>query len=267
MANPKLKKGHTRIANEILEQVMTLSFNGTQLRIILFIFRYTYGFQRKDNEFSIAFIAQKINASRSQVDRELTTLIDSKIISVLGIGEKGARILSFNKNYEEWGQPESKRKSSLPPKTDSQPETKKNPEKKRTSKVNYDEDNSYYKMAVYFHKKVAAVAKDAGVEHLIRKANLQSWADDFRKLVEIDGVNKHLAKEVMDWVVKDSFWRTNILSAKKLRVKFTDLAIKMNSVKAPKQPVLAQRPDPRDKDIEFQRWIAEGNEPDDFNWN
>lgn len=25
--------------------------------------------------------------------------------------------------------------------------------------------------------------------------------------------------------------------------------------------------DPRDKDIEFQKWIAEGNDPDDFNWN
>ncbi|MGE6376585.1 phage replisome organizer N-terminal domain-containing protein [Peribacillus muralis] len=25
--------------------------------------------------------------------------------------------------------------------------------------------------------------------------------------------------------------------------------------------------DPRDKDIEFQRWIAEGNDPDEFTWN
>ncbi|MGG3943393.1 replication protein [Peribacillus psychrosaccharolyticus] len=266
MVNPQLKKGHTRIANEILEQVMKKALNGTQLRILLFIWRYTYGFQRKDNEFSLTFISEKIEASRSQVDRELKALIDSEIINVLGKGEKGARILSFNKNYEEWGQPESKRKSSLPSNSETIPESEQKLKKKSEATLKYDESNSYFKMAVYFHQKVAAVAKEAGVEHLTKKANLQSWADDFRKLIEIDGVTKKLAKDVMDWVVEDPFWRTNVLSAKKLREKFTDLAIKMNAVKKP-QPAKSKVADPRDKDIEFQKWVAAGNDPDDFNWN
>ncbi|WP_110928395.1 replication protein [Bacillus massiliglaciei] len=266
MASPQLKKGFTRIANEIMEHVIKLPFNGTQLRILLFIWRCTYGFQTTENDFSITYIAKKINASRSQVDRELKVLIDSQVVNVLGTGEKGARVLSFNKNYDEWGQPESKRKSSLSSNIENNEQEEK-PKKKRAAKQKYGEDNSYYKMALYFHEKVAAVAKEAGVEHLIRKANLQTWADDFRKLVELDGVTKKLAKEVMDWVVKDSFWRTNVLSAKKLREKFGDLAIKMNTEKKPKQAAAPQRRDARDIDIEFQRWIAEGKNPDEFNWN
>ncbi|MDT2191226.1 hypothetical protein [Paenibacillus larvae] len=69
------------------------------------------------------------------------------------------------------------------------------------------------------------------------KADLQKWADEFRKIVEIDKIDKKLAKEVMDWVTEDSFWKTNILSAKKLRDKFSDLAIKMRSNKGRQQPV------------------------------
>ncbi|WNN77016.1 hypothetical protein RKS58_04030 [Lysinibacillus capsici] len=131
----------------------------------------------------------------------------------------------------------------------------------------YDEDNTYFKMAIYFHEKVSTVANEAGISHLIKKSNMQTWADDMRKLIELDGVDKHLAKKVMDWVTEDSFWKTNVLSAKKLRERFMELAIKMNAEKKPIQPKQKPQYDPRDKDIEFQRWVQDGNDPDDFDWS
>lgn len=139
--------------------------------------------------------------------------------------------------------------------------------KKNITRQKYDEDNTYFKMAKYFYDKVEVVANEAGVSHLIKKSNLQTWADDMRKLIELDGVDKLLAKQVMDWVTQDSFWRTNILSAKKLREKFTELAIKMQAVKQPAQPKQQQLHDPRDKEIAFQKWLQEGNDPDDFDWS
>lgn len=167
--------------------------------------------------------------------------------------------MSFNKNYEEWSdRPVNQTEEPAPP-------LKKVKTKKET-KGKYPENSSYYRMALYFHKLVSKVAKDAGVEHLIAKANLQSWADEFRKLVELDKVDKQLAKDVMDWVTQDPFWRTNVLSAKKLREKFTDLAIKMKSQGTPKQVFVQPQRDIRDKEIEFQRWMQEGNDPDAFNW-
>lgn len=137
----------------------------------------------------------------------------------------------------------------------------------KTTRQKYDEDNTYLKMAKYFHEKVSVVANDAGISHLIKKSNMQTWADDMRKLIELDQVDKRLAKDVMDWVTQDSFWRTNVLSAKKLREKFMELAIKMNAEKKPVQPKQKPVYDPRDKEIEFQRWIAEGNDPDEFDWS
>ncbi|GGJ51193.1 replication protein [Virgibacillus salexigens] len=257
MANPQIENGHTRVANEILNQIMKTNLNGTQFRLVIAIWRYTYGFQRKEYEMSSSYLAKLLNTkSRSQVDRELTSLIDKGVLTVKGIGEKGARVLSFNKNYKDWNE--------KGPSKETVPEIKPN-KKPTTKKKKYSEDNTYYKMAVYFYELVEKVAQDAGVPHLTKKANMQTWADDMRKLIELDGVDKKLAKDVMDWVVTDSFWKTNVLSARKLRDKFVELAIKM---KAQKQPEKQQQPkDHRDKEIELQQWIAEGNDPEEFDWN
>lgn len=263
MANPQLHKGFTRIANEILGSIARSNLNGTQVKILLILWRYTYGFGRKDHELTLSFLAESLNTTKSHIDRELTALIERNIIKVVGVGERRGRVLAYNKYYDEWL--EEKPKDDIK-KTEKQ-QVKKSKNNKSPNKK-YDEDNTYYKMAHYFFDKVSAVAKDAGVEHLIRKANLQSWADDFRKLVELDGVDdKKLILAVMDWVTQDLFWRTNILSARSLRAKFAELAIKMKSSQTPKQPVQQQpKNDIRDKEIEFQKFIADGGDPDAFDW-
>lgn len=285
MANPQIEKGHTRIANEILEHISKTNLNGTQFRIVMVIWRYTYGFQRKQHELSSAYISQAIGIkNRSVVIRELNVLLDRKIISVVGNGSRGTKILKFNKNYDEWYDCSlnsdqssllSKQSTELLPNQSTEllsdqrhkKEILKERKERNTRKQKtFDEDNTYFKMATYFHKRVSHVAKEAGVEHLIKKANLQKWADDFRKLIELDGVDKRLAKQVMDWVTTDDFWKTNILSAKKLREKFGELAIKMKSSKKTRQTTPSIIKDSRDKDIEFQRWIAEGKDPDGFDW-
>ena len=260
MASPQTKNGYTRIANEILLKIAKTDLNGAQFRIVMALWRYTYGFSRKEYEMSLSFLAEAIDSQKAHVSRELSTLIDRGIIKSNGIGKRRGRILSFNKNYEEWSdRPANQTEEPAPlPKKSSKP--------KKETKAKYPEDSSYYRMALYFHKLVSRVAKDAGVEHLIAKANLQSWSDDFRKLVELDKVDKQLAKDVMDWVTQDPFWSTNVLSAKKLREKFTDLAIKMKSQNIPKQAAAQPQRDIRDKEIEFQRWMQEGNDPDAFNW-
>lgn len=252
MANVQLEKGHTRIANEILNEIMKLNLNGTQFRILIVVWRWTYGFQQKSREMSSTFIADKIDAHPNQVKRELKFLLDQRVIISDQTGKKGARVLKFNKNHDDWkGKAE---KEPIP--------EKKAPVKKKPDKKKYEADNTYYKMAVYFHKRVSKVAKDAGVEHLIKNVNLQSWSNEMRLLVEKDEVGKHLAKDVMDWVTDHYFWRTNVLSAKKLRDKFPDLAIKMSSEKQPKEQ--PKQSDPRDREIAFNQWVSEGNDPDEF---
>ncbi|WP_071649238.1 replication protein [Virgibacillus halodenitrificans] len=255
MASPQTKNGYTRIANELLDQIIKVNLNGTQFRLVMAVWRYTYGFQAKEKELSIRFLAEKTEANKRQVERELKSLIDKNIVITGDKGERGARMLSVNKDYEKWGEVEKTKSAAESPK----------PKKKTNIKPKYSEDNTYYKMATYFYTEVSRVAEEAGVPHLTKKANMQSWSDDMRKLIEIDQVNKQLAKDVMDWVVQDSFWKTNVLSAKKLREKFAELAIKMNAQKKPVKP--KQEPDSRDKDIAFQQFVADGGDPSEFNWN
>lgn len=103
MKGPQLEDGYTRIANEILEVVSKVKLNGTQFKIIMAIWRYTYGFNRKDSEFSLGFLAEAINSNKQQVKRELDKLIEDNVITVVKeAGFNASRRLGFNKNYTEW---------------------------------------------------------------------------------------------------------------------------------------------------------------------
>jgi phage replication O-like protein O len=292
VVRPQIEDGYTRIANELMERVPKFKFNGTQLRIILLIWRYTYGFKRKDHGFALSFLAEATNTSRSQIDRELTALIERKVILVVkeASGVK-PRVLRFNKNYEEW---ESKRVQRprngvqedsvlqnedsvsaalgtlASSKTSTKKERKKPLKKNTRQQKTYAEDSTYFKMAVYFYEKVSAVAEAEGLSHLTIKADMQKWADEFRKIVEIDEIeDKRLIFDVMNWVTSHHFWKTNVLSAKKLRDKFGELALKMRASQRPNQP--ERQPDKsissRDKEAEFQQYLMDGGDPDAFDWS
>jgi phage replication O-like protein O len=263
MAGPQLEDGYTRIANEILEQVARHRFNGTQLRILLVIWRHTYGFKRKEHEFSLSFLAEAIGAARSQVDRELSALIGRNVLEVVAGGNGKPRLLRFNKDSGTWinGPPKVPEKpSAQPPKP---PQAKKREKKARK----YSPDSTYYRMAAYFHQKIVDMAEKIGFNHAsIAKADLQKWADDFRLLVERDGVrDKRLIRDVIDWVTADPFWQVNILSAKKLREKFPELALKMKGRKsrsAPNAP--PSQASMIDRLAAAQEWIEQGGDPYEF---
>jgi len=116
LSNPQIEDGYTRIANEIMENVYAWDFNGTQLKIILCLWRYTYGFQRKEHCLSESFLAKAVGRHRKQVGQELTRLIDMGVIKVISPATfSEPRVISFNKRFEEWGQKEGQGVNSLPP--------------------------------------------------------------------------------------------------------------------------------------------------------
>jgi predicted phage replisome organizer len=67
-----------------------------------------------------------------------------------------------------------------------------------------------------------------------KEPNFDSWANDFRLMREKDNRELQEIKDVIDWCQADPFWQGNILSAKKLREKFDQLTIQMNSKKGAK---------------------------------
>jgi|LFRM01.2.fsa_nt_gb phage replication O-like protein O len=103
MASPQKENGFTPIANEILEALARYPLNGTQWRILMVIFRYTYGFNRKTHGLSETFISKATGIHRKQIQRELNGLIACKIVSVIDNATfNSPRKLAFNKDHSIW---------------------------------------------------------------------------------------------------------------------------------------------------------------------
>lgn len=62
-----------------------------------------------------------------------------------------------------------------------------------------------------------------------REDTALKWSVDIRKLHEIDGHPWDEINGIIDWCQADSFWSSNILSGKKLREKWDQLAVKRDS--------------------------------------
>ena len=63
--------------------------------------------------------------------------------------------------------------------------------------------------------------------------SIDAWADDIRKLREIDNRSMREIEDLWLLVQEDSFWHKQILSASKLRIKFSDLIIKLEDTSNP----------------------------------
>ena len=64
-----------------------------------------------------------------------------------------------------------------------------------------------------------------------KKPNFDTWANDIRKIVNIDKRTYQEISDLMLWVNQDHFWQTNILSPKKLREKWDALTMQKNKVR------------------------------------
>lgn len=109
--------------------------------------------------------------------------------------------------------------------SDTEIEIEKETEKKSTShrKQVYDTDSDYYKLASFMEKEIRKNLPN------MKKPNLQNWADDFRKIVELDKRDKSEVSRLIRWVQQDDFEMANVLSPSKLRKRYDGLLIKMKN--------------------------------------
>ena len=60
-----------------------------------------------------------------------------------------------------------------------------------------------------------------------KQPNFQNWSKEFDYILRIDNKNIEEVERVIRWCQHDSFWKSNILSPKKLREKYDQLYLKM----------------------------------------
>ena len=92
--------------------------------------------------------------------------------------------------------------------------TKETKTKETTSKPSFFKDGVVYQLTTYLEGKIIENNK---VVNKRDEKQIQLWCKDMDKLIRIDNAKPNDIKKVIDWVVEDEFWSSNILSAIKLR--------------------------------------------------
>lgn len=96
MASPQTSNGFAPIANELLDAFLAFGLNRTQIHIVLWVIRKTFGWNRKWTEFSWHAVARDLDMSRSGVTTEGKKLLNSKICHVRN------GVIGIQKDYEKW---------------------------------------------------------------------------------------------------------------------------------------------------------------------
>lgn len=241
MASPQKENGFTPIANELLEAIFSAKLNSTQLKIVLLILRYTYGFSRKEHKFSLNFIARGIGVSRRYVSNELKTLIAANLITIVREHtDTEARVLSLNKNYDTWNLDRTTQQQVKSSSTGEEQDNttgeelfyttdeelftqerkylKKNLKKKRSSLKIYSGDSPEMKLAEKLKGYILANNPRAKVTN-----DLQKWAAEFDRILRLDKRPFDEVCAVIEFSQTDSFWMANILSPGKLRKQYDTL--------------------------------------------
>ena len=94
-----------------------------------------------------------------------------------------------------------------------------------------------------------------------KKPSLQAWARDIDLMMRVDKRSVEDIQAMISWCQRDNFWQGNILSPKKLRDKFDQLTVKMNTAQRTDNP-RANRPNGFDAIDEWAK-MTEGMDEND----
>ncbi|MCU6798026.1 DUF4373 domain-containing protein [Paenibacillus sp. WQ 127069] len=122
---------------------------------------------------------------------------------------------------------ESKVKESKENKSKENKSKELKPKDTPSRQLKYAEDSPYYQLAQYLFLKIKKWTEALNVQHALANTNIQTWASDMRKLVEINKAPEDEIRKVIDWATADEFWQGNILSAGKLRLQYAKLLVEM----------------------------------------
>lgn len=135
--------------------------------------------------------------------------------------------------------------------------TTENTQKKNNSRKRvYDESSVHYQLAYRLYQKI--LVDDPS----FKQPNMNTWADSIRLMMEQDERTVEQIEYLIDWSQANSFWKSNILSTKKLREKATTLIrqIKADKAKAEETKHTASKGNYRRREELVPEWFHKRNE-------
>ena len=90
-------------------------------------------------------------------------------------------------------------------------------------KKDFEADSDPYLLAKFLEKCIT----ENNPKFPQNESQRQLWAKDFDLMIRRDKIDADDIAEIIDWCQNDNFWRSNILSGKKVREKYQQLVMKM----------------------------------------
>lgn len=100
MANPQKENGYTKIANELYEAIIKWHFSSYEYRVLIFIIRKTYGWNKKEDWISLSQFSEATNIKESHICRTINLLLKQNIITKGG--NRDNPLYSIQKDYDKW---------------------------------------------------------------------------------------------------------------------------------------------------------------------
>lgn len=98
---PQLENGYTPIANEIVEALMKVNLSPYESRVLWFLFRKTYGWNKKTDRIALSQFSERIGLDRRLVHRAIRKLSSKKMI-VINKDDTFKIRYGFQKDYRKW---------------------------------------------------------------------------------------------------------------------------------------------------------------------
>lgn len=90
---------------------------------------------------------------------------------------------------------------------------------RKSTKRTYDEDSIYYQLSVFLFEEM----KKNNPE--VKQPDFDKWADEVRKMVELDGRKEEQVRNMITWSQSNDFWKGIVLSTRKLREKYDQMKV------------------------------------------
>lgn len=99
--NLQIKDGnYTRIHNRILEELAKIQLSGYEIRIILALWRKTYGWQKKEDYISFKQFKDITGLPKSEISRTLAKLKKRNLVGEIYNSKR--KLYKFNKHFTTW---------------------------------------------------------------------------------------------------------------------------------------------------------------------
>lgn len=172
-------------------------------------------------ETDVLFLASQWTVTEQKVVKYLNELQEEDMITF----EKQDRYVIIDVvNFEEYPVPSHQKPMARRKKTFLRSITGKTPIS------NFDRDQN---MAVWTWRMITRLVGESNLT--LNSASLEDWADDIRKIIDLDGRTKEDYRDIVIWALSDEFWATVIRSPSGIRKGFDKMLDKKNRVFVPEE--------------------------------